>query len=162
MLVQILSFAGASLLLYSTFAKTKHNILLIQCGDCAFNASACFLVGSYSAVVTNVLSLIRNLINIGNGNKKVVSAIFAALLLMIGVLVNRNGIIGLLPSIASVEYTLWMCYAKTARTLKAGLLINVSMWLIHDFAMGLYPAMTADAVIGISCLWNIIKEGEKQ
>ena len=134
-------------------------MLLIQCGDCAFNASACFLAGSYPAAVTNVLSLIRNLICIGNGNKKVVSAIFAALLLMIGVLVNRNGIIGLLPPIASVGYTLWMCCAKTARTLKTGLLINVSMWIIHDFVMGLYPAMTADAVIGVSCLWNIVRGG---
>lgn len=162
-LPQIFSLIGAVLLLYSTFAKTKKSILLTQTGDCVFNAMAGLLAGSYASASTNLISAVRNALTAKELVTKAVAVAFAVGICTIGLIVNQRGLIGILPAIASVQYTFWMFYAKTARTMKIGLLINVAVWLIHDIIIGLYPAMVVDIIIIVACIYNVfIKHVEKR
>lgn len=162
-LPQIFSLIGAVLLLYSTFSKTKKNILLIQTGDCVFNAMAGLLAWSYASASTNLISAVRNVLTAKELITKAIAVAFAMGICTIGLIVNQRGLIGILSAIASVQYTLWMFYAKATRTMKIGLLINVAVWFIHDIVIGLYPAMVVDIIIIVACIYNIlIKHVEKR
>lgn len=161
-LANIMSGIGMMLLVYSTFSKSKKKMLWIQVGDCFFNALGCILACSYSATVTNTISMIRNIINAKGKMTKVLSYIIAVTLLAIGVVVNKKGLIGLLPVLASVIYTIWMEYFKTAQSLRFGLVVNLVLWLIHDFYVGLCVSGVTDTVLVFITIINIIRFRKEQ
>lgn len=156
-LANIMSGIGMLLLVYSTFSKSKKKMLWIQVGDCFFNALGCLLAGSYSAMITNTVSMIRNILNAKGFMTKVLSYIVAVILLVLGVVVNKKGLIGLLPPVASVIYTIWLERGKTAQSLRFGLIVNLVLWLIHDFYVGLYVSGITDILLIIVTVINIIR-----
>ena len=62
-------------------------------------------------------------------------------------LTNSNGIIGLLPILASLFYSIWTYKFKTAQSIRFGLIINILMWNIHDVYMKLYTSVIWGFVI---------------
>ena len=156
-------------------------MLFIQTGDCAFHAVADLLVGSYSGFTTNALSGVRNIVNTKGKMTRSLTAVFALLILVIGLislflseqisslLTTENGnpgisyyLLQLLPPIASVQYTIWSAAAKSAQRLRVGLLINLTLWLSHDIGMQLYPSLIMDTVIVAVTTINIFRNKEKK
>lgn len=156
LLANIFSCIGTFLLAYSTFSKSKKNMLWIQVGDCGFNALGNFFIGSYSAMTTNFICLIRNIINAKGKLNNFLLSIISVFILIIGILVNKIGYIGLLPPIASVQYTIWSSKVKSAQGLRYGLIINLILWFIHDLYVKLYPAIIIDILVSLITLYNII------
>lgn len=161
-LANIMSGIGMMLLVYSTFSKSKKKMLWIQVGDCFFNALGCLLAGSYSATATNAISMIRNIVNARGKMTKILSYIIAIILLTLGVVVNKKGLIGLLPPLASVIYTIWLERGKTAQSLRFGLVVNLALWLVHDFYVGLYVSGITDTLLIIVTVINIARFRKEQ
>lgn len=151
-----LSGIGVGLLAYSTFSKEKDKMLKLQVGDCIFNALAGLFVGSFSAMSTNLICALRNYINVKNKMSQKLSYVFAAIIFTVGILINTRGAIGAIPPLASVEYTICSTKSKNAQSLRFALLLNLCMWLVHDFYVQLYPAALTDILVVITTLTNII------
>lgn len=158
----LLSFIGSFLLAYSTFSKSKRNMLIIQVGDCMFNSLGCLFAGSLSGFTTNFISGIRNVVNAKEKNNKYINFLFVVAIIVLGIVANTRGIIGLLPVIASIEYTIWSYLCKTAQGLRFGLVVNLILWLIHDCYVLLFTSTTLDVVLICITLYNIIKNDDNK
>lgn len=157
-----LSLIGSCCLIYSTFSKKKDNMLLWQTTDCGFNAVATLIAGSFTGTTTCILCGIRNFLNAKHKLTKWLTILFCILLFVLGILVNKIGWIGYLPPIAAVEYTIWSALAKNAQQLRAGLIINCSIWAIHDCYVHLYPSTITYIIIIILSIVNLIINRNKQ
>ena len=155
LIANIFSFVWAILLGISTFSKKRNKMLSIQTGDCVFNSLACLFAGSYAGFTTNIISGIRNMLNIKNKMTKWLLIIITILILLIWIISNQSWIIWLLPPIASVQYTLWSSTTKSAQRIRIWLVINLIIWLIHDIYMKIYPSATMDLIISIVTIINI-------
>ena len=177
----IFSLAGAVLLGLSTFSGKKKGMLLIQAGGCAFDAMAGLLAGSWTGFTTNAISGIRNILNAKKKMTKPLVAVFSALTLAVGLVplymsyklalgmemkVGRPNtfhyLLQILPPVASVQYTVWSSEAKTAQLIRIGLLINLVMWCIHNFGMGLYPSAIMSTIVSFVTAVNILKGKEEK
>lgn len=156
-IANIFSFVGAILVAYSTFSKKKEKMFLIQSLDTLAYAFSNLFIGSYSGVSTNILSSIRNYLNSKNKNNKYINTVFVLLIVIIGIITNQKGLIGYIPIIASVEYTVFSLISKNDQDVRITLCINLALWFIYDSIMGLYPALIMDIVIFIITLFNYIK-----
>lgn len=86
--------------------KTPKGVLLVQCvSQLALGLGALVLKG-YSAVVQNAVSILRNLRAATNKGGKWLEWVFLALAVSLGVYFNNRGLVGLLPVIANVGYSL--------------------------------------------------------
>lgn len=157
-IANIFSLIGACFIGYSTFSKKKDKMLYLQTADCFFNSISCLLVGSFSAMSTNLICMIRNYINAKGKMSNKLSYLFAIFILIIGIAINKKGLIGLLPPIASVEYTILSARGTTAKHLNYALLINLILWFIHDCFVKLYPSMIIDCIIIFLIIINIFKK----
>lgn len=157
-IANIFSAIGTFFLAYSTFLKTKNNMLKYQIFDSMFNALGNVFIGSFTGALSNVITIIRNLLNTKGKMTKSLNLFICILVVIIGLLINTNGIIGLLPIIASVQYTISTYTTKTAQGLRYALILNLCFWFIHDLSLGLIPAMIIDIVVIITTFISIIKE----
>ena len=78
----------------------------------------------------------------------------------IGVCFNNNGLLGLLPIIASVSYTICIYVLKSAQKMRVALVINLIQWLFFDFFIKAYPMFVMDLIIIIITLINIFRYKE--
>lgn len=104
----IFSFLGATLMIVSTFSKKKDKMLTIQTVDAACNSIAAIFAGSFASMSSNAISAIRNIVCVKIKNKIIPMIIFVVAITILGVLVNKSGLIGFLPIFASVLYTIWI------------------------------------------------------
>ena len=137
-------------------------MLLWQTTDCGFNAVATLIAGSFTGTTTCILCGIRNFLNAKHKLTKWLTILFCISLFVLGILVNKIGWIGYLPPIAAVEYTIWSALAKNAQQLRAGLIINCSIWAIHDCYVHLYPSTITYIIIIILSIVNLIINRNKQ
>lgn len=157
LITNFFSVIGAILLGISTFSKKRNKMLFIQTGDCIFNSLACLFSWSYAGFTTNIISGIRNILNIKGKMTKWLLIFITVLILVIWIISNQSRIIGLLPPIASVQYTLWSSTTKSAQRTRIWLVINIIMWLIHDIFMKIYPSAVMDFIIIIITTVNIFR-----
>ena len=154
---EFFSLIAALILAYSTFSQKKSRMILWQ----ALNAIVCcisdFLLGGYSAVVTNIFSFLRNILVVKNKFDKKYTIITCILMIGVGVFFNNRGWIGLFSIIASVQYTICMYLLKSAQHMRYALAVNLLFWTIFDFAIKSYPLFIMDIAIIVVTVINIIR-----
>lgn len=86
---------------------------------------------------------------------KLIGVSLICAILVIGLIINTKGFIGLFPIIASLSYSLlsWLC--KTAVGVKWALILNLTLWAVHDLYVGLPIAFIVDCFIALVTLINI-------
>lgn len=157
LVANIFSCVGAITLLYSTFNKEKERILYVQAISSGASVISYLLIGSYSAMLISVIAVIRNILMAKDKMTPNLLFIISAILIFLGLCTNTKGLVGLLPIIASVEYTIWSAKGTTAQSLRWAIVVNLVLWLIHDIFVSLYLFIIMDLVILIATIVNIIK-----
>lgn len=152
------SFIGALFFVISAFLNTKKNILYAQSLYALFSSISCIICGSYSAAVVGMIAGVRNFLTAKNIIRTWLTVIFCILIIGCGIIFNNKGFIGIIAIIASLEYTILTAYTKNVLATRIALLLNVSLWLIHDSIMMLIPAMMIDIMVIITTIIKIIKE----
>ena len=153
----IFSGIGTTLLLYSTFGKRKDKALLIQSGSLAATMLSYLFIGSYSAILSCLISITRNILVAKEKMSLVLLLGITFTLSLLGIFTNNNGVVGLLPVIASVEYTIWCSVCKTAQSLRWALFVNTVLWVTFNICVSMYLFAAMDAVTLIITIINIIK-----
>lgn len=156
LIANILSFIGTLVLIWSMFVKKKETMLLLQAGNCILGAFSTTLACSYAAACSSIISFFRNLY-LSQKTSIIATAVFSILYIVLGVFTNTLGFIGLLPVLASVEYTLFVQFAKTAQMLRYGALINLVLWLVHDACIQLYGSVLSDVFLIITTIVSVIR-----
>ena len=89
-------------------------------------------------------------------------SIYTTILLIIiqvtlGIHVNNLGLIGCLPLISSVSYTIVSFLTDRVQWLRWVTVENMLLWSLYDFTIKAYPALVMDVVITITTLIAIKK-----
>lgn len=144
----LLSLCAVVCLAISVVKKNKKSLIAWQVSDTAFFVASTLVLRSYSAVVTNSVSLLRNLCAYYGKLNKALAIFFCGIIVVIGLYLNNRGVIGWLPIIASVQYTICLYVTKNEQQMRWALVFNLMFWFIHDTYIQAYPAALND--LGLS------------
>lgn len=158
----ILSGIGSLFPIASSFFKKKNTIFIIQSIGYIIDGITQIIANSLSAATQLFICAIRNFITTKEKTPKWVYYIFSLFFITFGLYFNNRGFIGLLPIIATAQYTLWNGYTKSAQITRYGMLINYGLWIIHDLYIQLYVAAIMMMISIIVVIINIIRYHCKQ
>ncbi len=155
-IANLLTFLATIISLSSSFFKTKKQMLIVQSTECVINGASRIIINSLSSSSQLFLCAIRNIV-FAKFNSKYLYFLFAGLFLVIGLTANNQGILGLLPIFATIQYTLWTGFSKTAKQIRIGMIINYIPWIIHDLVVGLYISAIVMVISTIIVIYNLIR-----
>lgn len=151
----IISFAGASLMVAVGFLRTRKSMLLVQCSMFGLMGAANIILGGLTGAVSSLVSIVRNVLCLKGPLSVPVKLAVIAVQILLSAKVNSLGLIGWLPIISACFYT-WMIDVKDETTLKIVLIIAQSMWLAYDLAICNYVAFTFDILTILSNTYGFI------
>lgn len=158
----ICSFLCAILIALSTFSKSKENMAKIQIFNPMFGALSNFFFCSYSAVVTNLVNVVRNYLTYKNKINKGLTILFISFYVIFGLIFNTKGFIGIFPILASSSYAIFCLRSEEAQFLRYGLVLNQILWFCHDIFIRAYPSMIVEILVSLITIYNIIKFSNKK
>ncbi len=140
----ILSFFAALCLTLSSVVNKRKTVFVFQLCECLLLAAASVFFNSYAGMTSLVLCAIRNILVIKDCFKKRHMYIFLAATLILGVITNNRGFIGMMPVAATLQFT-YCSYAFTS-LLKTRLSIffNTLIWVIYSFIIQDYVTAVVD------------------
>ena len=145
----IFSFLGCGLMVGVGFIRHKRRILSVQCIQFSLQGIANFLLGGMSGVISNIVSILRNLAFSKFKNTVWLKLFFIALQLVLSYKSLASGFINWLPLFAAVLFT-WFLDVKSEVQLKLVIIATQVLWLIYDFAHLNYVAVVFDTFTMIS------------
>ncbi|MBR6735343.1 MAG: YgjV family protein [Oscillospiraceae bacterium] len=142
----------------SSTRKTAAGVLSLQTlGQVFFGVGSAVLKG-YSAAVQSAVSILRNLAAIKKIDSRPLELALTAAGVIFGFLFNNLGVVGLLPIIANLEYTLVIFrYKDNARILKMSFFVNVSLFTIFNAFICNFVGVVSNCVILASIAYSLIK-----
>jgi len=170
-LAQVFGLCALILMFYSYQKNNKKGFLLVQTFANLFYGIQYFLLNAFSAMVSNIISIIRCIVfyKYENKNKKIpiyILLIFEISIIILGIFTFEN-IYSIIPVFIACVYT----YGTWQKNLKVTYFIGVivaALWIIYNFVVGAYVAIIGSviefigSVIGLSKLKNIEIEIRKE
>ncbi len=116
----------------------------------------CFL-GGYTGALTISISIIRNSLMVKKTMTKTILTTLIIIQIIVGTYLNQLGLIGYLPIISSVSYSLAIATTPNLQWLRWVIIENMLLWLIYDLTIKAYPAAITDITITLTTLIAIIR-----
>ena len=140
--------------------RKKHSeILSLQILSMIFYGAGSLILKGYSAVAQNVVGIIRNLAAIQNVKSRILEWALIAAGVILGILFNNRGILGWLPIIANLEYSVAVFrYQKDARKLKIAFVLNTIMFGTFNYIILNLVGGISNTVVTITTLISLLKE----
>ena len=157
----LISVAQIICLTISCCASTRRRVYLYQFTETALCAVATIFFGAWSGLSTLVIALYRNWRTMEDKFSKTDMIVTGILTVVIGIAVNTDGWIGLLPIIATLQLTAFNHYVEDVKLTRIGVLINVVMWGIYAFGIRNYVGGVGEIVtlvIGVIALMRMEKD----
>lgn len=116
---------------------------------------------SWTGVTTMAIAASRNAMVYNDRLTFNWTVFFIILSVVLGLLVNTMGFVGLLPIIAIVQITLCNYYLKTIKPIKIGFIVNSAIYIVYflaiiDFSSAIIESITA--LVGVVSLIRLIKK----
>ena len=150
----IFSLLSAICIAISVLKKNKNDLIWWQVIDVIFCILSNIALYTYSALTTNSIALIRNILAYKNKLTQNITWILFVLCIAVGLWANNRGIIGLFPIIASASYTIFMFTTKNEQQMRWALVSNLILWFIHDTYVKAYPSAFTDIALSV---WTFIQ-----
>ena len=127
-----ISFIGAIFLSASCVAKTKKRVCILQLFQCIVITASQIAFGKGAGAVAMSFAGVRNLLIMGSRYNFFAMLTLSVLIFIFGVYFNSFGLIGLMPPLASVMYTVALYYVRDVRRLKFFLSILLFTWIVYS------------------------------
>lgn len=114
---------------------------------------------SWTGVVTMAIAASRNAMVYNDKLTFKWAMFFIVISIVIGLLVNTMGFIGILPILAIVQITMCNYYLKNIKTIKIGFIVNSTIYVIYFLAIWDFSSViieTITTLIGIISLFKLI------
>lgn len=148
----IIALVASLIMVYTGILKNKKKIIYLQTVQIGLSVISNIVLGGISGAIINGISCIRNVLCY----KGMLTTMFKILIVIISIILtllfNNLGIIGLLPLISIVVYTLFMDTKKVI-TLKLLIIFTMIMWLLYDFYIKSYTSSLYDL---LTIITNVI------
>ena len=148
---------------FSSTRKTTKGMLRAQnLSQVVYFASAVVL-GGYSAAVQNVVSILRNMAAIRQIRSRALEWVLAGMGLVLGIVFNNRGIIGLLPVLGNLQYTLCIFrFPNDERLMKLSFLISTLSFMLLNLVLYNFVGVVADLTVSITTAIVLIKGKKKE
>lgn len=147
---------AATFTVFIGLIKSKEKMLATQTVQISLFVIADAVLGGISGVIVNVLGAIRNILCSKNLLTKNIKIIFIIANIVLGLVFNNSGIIGLFPVISAVIYILYMD-EKDISKFKLLVAVTMFLWLIYDLSIKLYVSSILDTLGILTNLLSIYK-----
>ena len=114
---------------------------------------------SWTGVTTMAIAASRNLMVYNDRLTRNWTVFFIIISIVLGLLVNTLGIVGLLPIIAIVQITLCNYYLKSIKTIKTSFIVNSAIYIVYFLAIFDFSSATIEsitALIGLISLYRLM------
>lgn len=146
----------------SATRKTKNGILLSQSVSQLVYLTSALVLRGYSAAVQNVVSIVRNLAAIRNIRNAWLEWFLVGLAAVLGIVFNNRGLIGLLPVIGNLQYTIVIFRLRDKdRVLKLSFWISTLCFAIFNIAICNFVGAASDLVVLITTGIVLLKPEKK-
>ncbi len=154
-------------MVYSGFLKKKKKILYAQTIQIGLSVLSNLILGGITGAIINALSCIRNILCYKNKLNIIAKIILILFSIILSIMFNNLGVIGLFPVISTVTYILLM-NIKDVVKFKWLIIFTMLMWLIYDVYIKSYTSTIFDFmnivanIISIIQINNNKKQGERK
>lgn len=153
----LVALAAACFLAASCISRNNRRVFAYQCMESLTVAVSSLFFMAYAASVSMLLSALRNwLVSRGRYPKPVMLA-FLAVGLVLGCAINVRGWLGLVPVIATAQYTLCCYYVKGVLATKYSIAANLLMWVVYSFMILDFSTAISNAVVLVLDIGVIIR-----
>ncbi len=143
----------------SSHQKSSEKMLSFQCFSQGFYGISSLILKGYSAVVQNTLSIFRNLLAIRKVHSDLLEWTILILGIVLGILFNNRGLLGVLPVIANGMYTFAVFKVKdNQNALRWAFLINLIMYAIFNFCIMNYVGFAGTVMTIVSTAASMIRK----
>lgn len=127
--------------------RKKHSeMMAVQIISQFFYAASSIALKGYSSTMQNVVAVFRNYAAIKNVKNKVLEWTLILAGVVLGIMFNNRGLLGLLPVVANLEYSIAVFRLKDNETaLKIAFIANMLMYVVFHY-------VTLNYVGVVSCL----------
>lgn len=148
----IVALVGSVLMAYSGIIKEKQKIIIVQTIQMLMLGLSNIILGGIPGAIINSVNCIRNILcyeeKLGFKEKLILVTISVGL----SIYFNNLGLIGILPVIATIFYTMLMDMKNVVK-FKVLLIFTLILWGIYDVCIKSYTSAAFDL---ISIVANII------
>jgi hypothetical protein len=157
--VEIISLLGMITFVYSTTIKNKKKFILVQIIFLVLDGIVWLLKNGFSALIQNVVGIIRNLFIYFNKQTKILDIIFIVTAVALGLIVinwKDFKFYELLPIIANLEFSIVLLKAKDIKYIKCGLIISSLLWATYALFTGVYITFAFNTISFITTIISLI------
>ena len=143
----------------SSTRKTAKGVLLVQnLSQLAYCVGSVILKG-YSGAVQNAVSILRNFVAIRNVKSKAVEWFMVLLGVVLGIWFNNLGLVGYLPIVANLEYTLAIFHFKdNERALKIAFLVSVALFGTFNAFIYNFVGVGTNAIVLVTGIISLVRQ----
>lgn len=139
----IIALLASILIVFISYAKNKKNIIILQTLQVSLLTLSNLILGGLTGAIINAITIVRNILCYKNKLTKLNITIISVLLIVLSLYFNNLSLIGVLPLISTVIYTVFI-NTKSTIILKLLLLLNMICWGIYDFTIQSYTSAIFD------------------
>lgn len=139
----VIALIASLLMVYSGIIKKKKKILFVQTVQMLMFVLSNTILGGITGSITNAVGCIRNILCYNNKLKAKEKIILIVISILLSFSFNNLGIIGFLPLISTIAYTLLMDIDDIIK-FKLLIIITVTLWLIYDIYIYSYSSAIFD------------------
>jgi hypothetical protein len=154
-IANILGLISALIMIYAGSIKEKNKVLKYHTIHAFFGMSCDLLLGGYPSVISNIFTITRNILVNKNKFNKIYMVIFILLVTILILLTNNLGIIGFIPLINFIFYTIFI-NTKDNIIFKYVFIISMITWLIYDVIIKAYSSAVFDLITIITAVVTLI------
>jgi len=144
---------------YSGTRKSKKDILWAQTASQFFYLASAIILQTYSAAAQNLVAIFRNVYGAGNNKNLILDWVFVISPVALGLFLNNQGALGLVPIFANLQYALVVLVLKgKPRAIKTSFAICCSAFIFFNFAVKNYVGTVSCVVVVATTVLSLIKD----
>lgn len=137
LLGNIICFVAAILMVFTGLIINKKKIIISQMIQMFLLTLGNIVLGSIPGAISDLLGALRNYLYYKGAFNLVIKLLIIISSIIITLMFNNLGLIGILPIMSIVLYT-WFIDVKNLKIFKWIIIITSVMWAIHDFYISSY------------------------
>lgn len=145
----------------SSRQKTAKGVLMVQNVSQLIYCVGTVVLKGYSGAVQNLISILRNLMAMGQKQNRALEWVLVILGVVLGVWCNNLGLMGYLPIAANLQYTLAIFrFRENERVLKASLAVSALLFTVFSLVILNYVGVCTNLVIAVSAILALCRKNE--
>ena len=152
----VIALIASLLMVYTGLVKKKDRIVLIQTIQIGLSVLSNIVLGGITGAIINAISCIRNILCYKEKLGTIAKTLIIVSSIVLSLAFNNLGIIGILPVISAVIYTLFM-NVKDVVKFKYLTICIMLFWGIYDLGIKSYSSAVFDFMTIFANIFAIIK-----